>query len=39
MRTRAANKSAAGNAGIASRLAIQHHWPGVPDGTLDDFTP
>jgi hypothetical protein len=25
------NHPAAGNAGIASRLAIEHHWPGVPD--------
>jgi hypothetical protein len=24
-----ANKPAAGNAGIASRLAIEHNWPGV----------
>jgi len=29
--TEDANKPAAGNAGIASRLAIEHHWPGVPD--------
>jgi len=26
-----ANKPAAGNAGIASRLAIEHQWPGVPE--------
>jgi hypothetical protein len=26
-----ANKPAAGNAGIASQLAIGHHWPGVPE--------
>ena len=26
-----ANESAAGNAGIASRLAIGHPWPGVPE--------
>jgi hypothetical protein len=26
-----ANKPAAGNAGIASRLTIGHHWPGVPE--------
>ena len=25
------NKPAAGNAGIASRLTIGHHWPGVPE--------
>jgi hypothetical protein len=25
-----ANKPAAGNAGIASQLTIEHHWPGVP---------
>ena len=25
------NKPAAGNAGIASRLTIQHHCPGVPE--------
>jgi len=24
-------KPAAGNAGIASRLTIRHHWPGVPE--------
>ena len=24
------NQPAAGNAGIASRLTIQRHWPGVP---------
>jgi hypothetical protein len=26
-----ANKPAAGNAGVASQLAIGHHWPGVPE--------
>ena len=26
-----ANKPAAGNAGIASQLTIEHHWPGVPE--------
>jgi hypothetical protein len=26
-----ANHPAAGNAGISSRLAIEHHWTGVPD--------
>ena len=25
------NKPAAGNAGIASQLAIETHWPGVPE--------
>ena len=25
------NQPAAGNAGIASRLTIGHHWPGVPE--------
>jgi hypothetical protein len=25
------NQPAAGNAGIASRLTIQHHCPGVPE--------
>jgi hypothetical protein len=25
------NKPAAGNAGIASRLTIEYHWPGVPE--------
>jgi len=25
------NKPAAGNAGIASRLTIEHRWPGVPE--------
>ena len=30
-RLRAPNKPAPGNAGIASRLAIEHHWPGVPE--------
>jgi hypothetical protein len=25
------NKPAAGNAGLASRLTVTHHWPGVPD--------
>jgi len=25
------NKPAAPNAGIASQLAIEHHWPGVGD--------
>jgi hypothetical protein len=25
------NQPAAGNAGIARRLTIQHHWPGVPE--------
>jgi hypothetical protein len=25
------NKPAAGKAGIASRLTIQPHWPGLPD--------
>ncbi len=25
------NKPAAGNAGIVSRLTIEHHWPGVPE--------
>jgi len=25
------NKPAAGNAGIASRLTIGHHWSGVPE--------
>jgi hypothetical protein len=29
--TKASNKPAAGNAGIASRLTIGHHWPGVPE--------
>jgi len=28
---RASNKLAAGNAGIAPRLTIEHHWPGVPE--------
>jgi hypothetical protein len=28
------NKPAAGNAGIASRLTIEHHWPGVPEPEL-----
>jgi len=28
---RSANKPAAGNAGIASRLTSGHHWPGVPE--------
>jgi hypothetical protein len=26
-----ANKPAAPNAGIASQLTIEHHWPGVPE--------
>jgi hypothetical protein len=26
-----ANKPAAPNAGIVSRLTIGHHWPGVPE--------
>jgi hypothetical protein len=26
-----ANKPAAGNAGIAPQLAIEHHWPGLPE--------
>ena len=26
-----AHQPAAGNAGIASRLTIGHHWPGVPE--------
>ncbi len=26
-----ANKPAAGKAGIASRLTIEHHWPGLPE--------
>jgi hypothetical protein len=25
------NTPDAGNAGIASQLAIEHHWPGVPE--------
>jgi hypothetical protein len=25
------NQPAAGNAGIASQLTIEHHWPGVPE--------
>ena len=25
------NKPAAGNAGIGSQLAVEHHWPGVPE--------
>lgn len=25
------NKPALGNAGIASWLTIEHHWPGVPE--------
>ena len=25
------NKPAAGNAGIASQLTVEHHWPGVPE--------
>jgi len=25
------NHPAAGKAGIASRLAIGHHWPGLPE--------
>lgn len=25
------NKPAAGNAGIASQLTIEPHWPGVPE--------
>jgi len=25
------NKPAAGNAGIASQLTIEHHWPGVSE--------
>jgi hypothetical protein len=25
------NKPAAGKAGIASQLAIRHHWPGLPE--------
>ncbi len=28
---RVPNKPAAGNAGIASRLTIEHHRPGVPE--------
>jgi hypothetical protein len=28
------NKAAAGNAGIASQLAIGHHWPGVPERSV-----
>ena len=30
----APNKPAAPNAGIASRLTIEHPWPGVPERTL-----
>ena len=26
-----ANKPAAGNAGVAPQLTIEHHWPGVPE--------
>jgi hypothetical protein len=29
--TTTANKSAAGKAGIARRLAIEHHCPGLPE--------
>ena len=29
MHEESANKPAAPNAGIASRLTIEHHWPGV----------
>jgi hypothetical protein len=25
------SKPAAGNAGIASQLTTEHHWPGVPE--------
>ena len=28
---RVPNKPAAGNAGIASQLTIEYHWPGVPE--------
>jgi len=31
------NKPAAGNAGIASRLTIEHHWPGVPEPERSTF--
>jgi len=31
MTTTRPNQPAAGNAGIASQLAIGHHWPGVPE--------
>ena len=31
LRFPSSNKPAAGNAGIASRLAVGHHWPGVPE--------
>jgi hypothetical protein len=27
----APNQPAAGKAGIARRLAIEHHWPGLPE--------
>jgi hypothetical protein len=28
---RTLNQPAAGNAGIAPQLTIEHHWPGVPE--------
>ena len=31
MSIEASNKPAAGNAGIASQLTIEHHRPGVPE--------
>ena len=31
LRFTSSNKPAAPNAGIASRLTIEHHWPGVTE--------
>ncbi len=31
MKRPTSNHPAAGKAGIASRLAIGHHWPGLPE--------